>query len=519
MKKFLKFSISLAITTGCFWWTFKDTRWDEMWASVKSANYWYLLPYLLLLGVVHVARTKRWRNLLSGIEKVQFRQLNEASGIGFMMLIVLPFRMGEFARPFLIAERSTIRRSAAMTSVVFERIVDGIIVAVALRGLLFFVPNDHGQINRILIGANLMFAVFGGGLLFLLFARWQHDRAVRLIAATAGRISLKLGEKVAHVVDGFVGAMKQLPDGKNLAAFFFWTALYWTINGVGSIVVQPTVSTTYTLTATSPGQTQTKMVTVNATTWNAIWEAGLDNNLRTEFSHEDAADDNYYFAGDYTVAGGPNQLVNEILNDDTNTDTVAGRTGSPAVGFERAVSELDPVMNIWFVPSAALVKPESLIRVTADVLTVSGSNTLEFRMNDQIIKTQTGITSARLVQFEVTGIGSAMVPGPNKLTVRRTGTTLGGNLVFDYLMLEQALGTLPEITGITHDSILGTHTVNWTPVPGRTYRVEKSKDAGVSWITLIQGFPTGGAPGNGIFFEDRDTRPADPLPAYRVLLE
>lgn len=292
-----------------------------------------------------------------------------------------------------------------------------------------------------------------------------------------------------------------------------------TINGVGSFVVQPTVSTTYTLTATSPGQTQTKMVTVNATTWNAIWEAGLDNNLRTEFSHEDAADDNYYFAGDYTVAGGPNQLVNEILNDDTNTDTVAGRTGSPAVGFERALSEVDPVMNIWFVPSAALVKPESLIRVTADVLTVSGSNTLEFRMNDQIIKTQTGITSARLVQFEVTGIGSAMVPGPNKLTVRRTGTTLGGNLVFDYLMLEQALGTLPEITGITHDSILGTHTVNWNPVPGRTYRVEKSKDAGVSWITLIQGFPTGGAPGNGIFFEDRDTRPADPLPAYRVLLE
>ncbi|MBS1153415.1 MAG: hypothetical protein H6Q89_5113, partial [Myxococcaceae bacterium] len=233
MKKFLKLSISLAITSGCFWWTFKDTRWDEMWASVKSANYWWLLPYFLILGVVHVSRTLRWGNLLSGIEKVRFRQLNEASGIGFMMLIVLPFRMGEFARPFLIAERSKIRRSAAMTSVVFERIVDGMIVAAALRGLLFFVPNDHGQIDRILIGANLMFAVFGGGLMFLLFARWQHDRAVRLIAATAGRISPKLGEKVAHVVDGFVGAMKQLPDRKNLTAFFCWTALYWTLNGVG----------------------------------------------------------------------------------------------------------------------------------------------------------------------------------------------------------------------------------------------------------------------------------------------
>jgi uncharacterized protein (TIRG00374 family) len=233
VKKFLKFSISLAITSGCFWWTFKDTHWEAMWASVKSANYFMLVPYLFLLTGVHMARTLRWGNLLSGMEKVPFRQLNEASGIGFMMLIVLPFRMGEFARPFLIAERSKIRRSPAMTSVVFERIVDGIIVAVTLRALLFFVPNDHGQIDRILVGANLMFAVFGGGLLFLLFARWQHDRAVRLIAATAGRISPKLGEKVAYVVDGFVGAMKQLPDGKNLLAFFFWTAVYWVLNGVG----------------------------------------------------------------------------------------------------------------------------------------------------------------------------------------------------------------------------------------------------------------------------------------------
>ncbi len=242
MKKFLKFSISLAITIGCFWWTFKDTlpgtpRWDEMVASVQSADYWMLVPYMGILTVVHLARTLRWGNLLSGIEKVRFRPLNEASGIGFMMLIVLPFRMGEFARPFLIAERSTIRRSAAMTSVVFERIVDGMIIAVMLRALLFFASNDHGQLDPIVYGANLMFAVFGGGLMFLLFARWQHDRAVRLIAATAGRISPKLGEKVGHVVDGFVGAMKQLPDAKNLFAFFFWTAVYWLLNGWGISVL------------------------------------------------------------------------------------------------------------------------------------------------------------------------------------------------------------------------------------------------------------------------------------------
>ena len=233
MNRWIKFGLSLAITVGCFWWTFKDTRWAEMFASLRSANYLWLLPYLGVLGVIHVSRTLRWGNLLSGMEKVPFKQLNEASAIGFMMLIILPFRLGEFARPFLIAQRSSIRRSAAMTSVVLERIVDGIVIAVLLRVLLFFVPDTAKELSYVRWGANIMFLVFGGGLLFLIIARWQHDRVIGLIRATLGKLAPGLTERGVHIVDGFVGALKQLPDGKNQALFVLWTAVYWTANGVG----------------------------------------------------------------------------------------------------------------------------------------------------------------------------------------------------------------------------------------------------------------------------------------------
>ncbi len=244
MKRALQLIVSLLITAVCFWWTFKDTlpfssdphvveRWNGMVQSVKSANYLMLVPYLVVLTAIHLARTFRWGHWLSGIEKVKFGPLNEASGIGFMLLILLPFRLGEFARPYLIAERSTIRRSAAMTSVVFERIVDGLTIALMLRTLLFFVHADNPDVRYVNVGANMMFAVFGGGLAFLLFGRWQHDRAVKLIGATFGRVNPTLGEKVAHIVDGFVGATKQLPNAANMIAFFAWTALYWALNGVG----------------------------------------------------------------------------------------------------------------------------------------------------------------------------------------------------------------------------------------------------------------------------------------------
>jgi len=233
VKRFVQLVVSLGITAVCFWWTFRHTNWGEMIESLRTARWWMLLPYAGVLFGIHIARTLRWGALLSGMEKVKFGPLNEASAIGFMMLLVLPFRLGEFARPFLIAERSSIRRSAAMTTVVFERIVDGILIAVLLRVLLFFVPEHANSLAIVTAGANLMFAVFGSGFVFLLIARWQHDRTLRALRAVFGLVSPRVAEKVVYIVDGFVGALKQLPDGKNLALFFLMTAAYWVLNGWG----------------------------------------------------------------------------------------------------------------------------------------------------------------------------------------------------------------------------------------------------------------------------------------------
>ena len=233
MNRAVKLIASLLVTLVFSWWAFRDTDWNSQVNSLKSANYLWVLPYFVILMLIHVARTLRWGCLLSGLERVPFRKLNEASGIGFMMLLVLPFRLGEFARPFLIAQRSSIRRSAAMTSVVLERITDGMFVAVMMRLLLFFVPAEVPEVRYVKLGANLMFAVFGGGLLFLLFALKHQATAVGLVRSTVGRVAPGVADKMADVVDTFVGAMRQLPDRRQMALFFLYTVVYWGLNGAG----------------------------------------------------------------------------------------------------------------------------------------------------------------------------------------------------------------------------------------------------------------------------------------------
>ena len=237
MKRVLKFLLSILLTVVLGWWAFRDTNWHEQWQSLRSANYRWLVPYFAILLSIHVCRTLRWGYLLSGLERVRFRQLNEASGIGFMMLLLLPFRLGEFARPFLIGQRSSIRRSAAMTSVVLERIADGISIAVLLRLLLFFIPEDGESVRFARWGANVMFCVFAGGLAFLLFALWHQQRAVQLVRMTFGRVSPKLAAQVAHVVETFVGALRHIPRGWQMVGFLSFTAAYWGLNGVGMYIL------------------------------------------------------------------------------------------------------------------------------------------------------------------------------------------------------------------------------------------------------------------------------------------
>ena len=61
MKRLLKFLASLAVTLVFGWWAFRDTHWAEQWASLRAANYAWVLPYIAILLLIHLSRTARRR--------------------------------------------------------------------------------------------------------------------------------------------------------------------------------------------------------------------------------------------------------------------------------------------------------------------------------------------------------------------------------------------------------------------------------------------------------------------------
>lgn len=233
MKRWLKVVLGVAVSVAFVALSLRGKNLGSVWEELRSANYLYLIPYFAILLVIHLVRTVRWGLLIAPLYKPPFRRLNAVSAVGFMLLIILPFRIGEVARPYLIRQPGKLSGTAAFASIVVERVLDGLIVAAMLVLLLLRVPGDTADLAWVRAGGWGMFAFFGALLVFLLVAYWAKPFALRLTHATFGRVSPRLGHRLAGMLEFFIGGLRALPSWRTIATIVLMTLVYWGLNGWG----------------------------------------------------------------------------------------------------------------------------------------------------------------------------------------------------------------------------------------------------------------------------------------------
>jgi uncharacterized protein (TIRG00374 family) len=195
---------------------------------------WWTAPYLLLLTLIHVLRVVRWKPLLDPIVKLDFWAHNRIGAVGFMALFLMPLRLGELVRPYLVKhETGKTRTSEVLATVVVERIADGLTVVGVLFAVLFSLPAaDEATSTRLLVGAWGALAIFLGASVVLVGMRWQHDLTVRVIKGTIGLVSKRFASRITGMTDAFLSGLRALPSVGAFAWFVILTFIYWGVNGV-----------------------------------------------------------------------------------------------------------------------------------------------------------------------------------------------------------------------------------------------------------------------------------------------
>jgi ABC-type multidrug transport system fused ATPase/permease subunit len=212
---------------------------------------WWTLPaYILTLLAMTWFRSVRWRFLLRSIAEVPRGRLFVVSCIGFAAILLMPFRIGEFVRPYLLrtpaAKRGapgTITLTAATSTVVAERIIDGLYLSIVLALALLFVPTIHPLPDKVVgIPVTVAHVRMSGYLMLLLFATafttigvfyFAQAWARRMTLAIVGRVSMRLAEKLATMTEKFADGLHVFRRRDDALAFLLETTVYWGINALG----------------------------------------------------------------------------------------------------------------------------------------------------------------------------------------------------------------------------------------------------------------------------------------------
>jgi len=191
-------------------------------------RYTYVAIALFLLFVMQILRSYRWGVLLSPIEQVDQLSLFSVTSVGIMLIVAIPARIGEFARPYLITKKSSIKMSSAVGSIVLERVFDFLAIMMLFPLVMFLAPLPTWLAKSgvlLLVAVVIMFC-----LLVLLVVKRDASMAFiqTILRRLPDKISLRLGGVVAHFIDGF----KVIESPRLFIYVVFLSLLIWLVDAL-----------------------------------------------------------------------------------------------------------------------------------------------------------------------------------------------------------------------------------------------------------------------------------------------
>ncbi|HLI25852.1 MAG TPA: lysylphosphatidylglycerol synthase transmembrane domain-containing protein [Chloroflexota bacterium] len=222
---FLRVLVGLAISAACVIALLTQIDPPRTWQALTHAQPGWLLAAVGVLLLSMLVKAWRWGVLFYPTRGLRLLHLCSALAIGYMVLSVVPMRLGELVRAYLIGRTEPVAFTQAVGTILVEKVLDILTILAFLALLGLFMPLPALAVpNSVLVALGL------GGVAGLLLLAWLPRHALLALLA---RLQLHLpGSRrfnLVRLVGPFLEAVAILRYPRLLPALVLSSALTWSL--------------------------------------------------------------------------------------------------------------------------------------------------------------------------------------------------------------------------------------------------------------------------------------------------
>lgn len=185
---------------------------QQTWATIRSANLIFFLAAFIVYYLSFPIRALRWRLLLgnvgfnkaNGVQLPHFLKLVEIIYISFFANVVVPARLGEIYRAYLLRQETGLSATRTFGTVLAERLLD-LIVLVLLMITAIMISFHEKLPPQLLFGLKVTIALVAAGVIGLFALRLLRERVAQLIPP-------HFRDRYNHFQEGTLGSFRRMPS-------------------------------------------------------------------------------------------------------------------------------------------------------------------------------------------------------------------------------------------------------------------------------------------------------------------
>ncbi len=151
VNRYIKLIFGICISIAGLYYAFSGIDFVKLWKIIKQIDLFYGFLSLSILLSSSLVRALRWQILACPIDRISFEPAFSSIMIGYFGNSVLPFRMGEFLRAYVLAEKTSLNFPTAFGTIVTERILDFVGLSLLILLTILVYPADWIS-QKIIIG-------------------------------------------------------------------------------------------------------------------------------------------------------------------------------------------------------------------------------------------------------------------------------------------------------------------------------------------------------------------------------